>query len=138
MTNRFIFDARISERKIQGVIEDVLYGRTAADVEQTGWGQPLEIDESYLGPRRVRGPAQTRSRRQDARHRTAHVNGIESFWSYTKFRFIKLRGVRPKFFFLHLKESEWRWRDSGRGCVGNSRPRNHRFDNLFSCSKTSA
>ena len=61
-----------------------------------------------------------------------HVNGIESFWSYAKFRFIKLRGVRPKFFFLHLKESEWR------GCVGNSRPRNHRFDNLFSCSKTSA
>ncbi len=38
-----------------------------------------------------------------------HVNGIESFWSYAKFRFIKLRGVRREFFFLHLKESEWRW-----------------------------
>ena len=47
-----------------------------------------------------------------------HVNGIESFWSYAKFRFIKLRGVRPEFFFLHLKESEWRW--------------NHRRDNLAS------
>ena len=47
-----------------------------------------------------------------------HVNGIESFWSYTKFRFIKLRGVRREFFLLHLKESEWRW--------------NHRKDNLFS------
>ena len=23
-----------------------------------------------------------------------HVNGIESFWSYAKFRFLKLRGVR--------------------------------------------
>jgi len=47
-----------------------------------------------------------------------HVNGIESFWSYAKFRFVKLRGVRPEFFFLHLKESEWRW--------------NHRHDILFS------
>ena len=46
-----------------------------------------------------------------------HVNGIESFWSYAKFRFVKLRGVRPEFFFLHLKESEWRW--------------NHRTDNLY-------
>jgi transposase len=45
-------------------------------------------------------------------------NGIESFWSYAKFRFVKLRGVRPEFFFLHLKESEWRWRDSGRGLRG--------------------
>jgi len=46
-----------------------------------------------------------------------HVNGIESFWSYAKFRFTKLRGVRPHFFFLHLKESEWRW--------------NHRRDKLL-------
>ena len=30
-----------------------------------------------------------------------HVNGIESFWSYAKFRFIKLRGVRPEFFFQY-------------------------------------
>lgn len=38
-----------------------------------------------------------------------HVNGIESFWSYAKFRMIKLRGVRLDKFFLHLKECEWRW-----------------------------
>ncbi len=47
-----------------------------------------------------------------------HVNGIESFWSFAKFRFTKLRGVRKEFFLLHLKESEWRW--------------NHRRDNLSS------
>ena len=28
-----------------------------------------------------------------------------------------LRGIRPQYFFLHLKESEWRW--------------NHRHDNLY-------
>ena len=37
-----------------------------------------------------------------------HVNGIESFWSYAKFRFLKLRGVRKDRFLLHLKECEWR------------------------------
>ena len=41
-----------------------------------------------------------------------HVNGIESFWSFTK-----LRGIRAEYFFLHLKASEWRW--------------NHRPDNLY-------
>ena len=46
-----------------------------------------------------------------------HVNGIESFWSCTKLRLAKLRGIRAHYFFLHLKESEWRW--------------NHRHDNLY-------
>ena len=46
-----------------------------------------------------------------------HVNGIESFWSFTKLRLAKLRGIRNEYFFLHLKESEWRW--------------NHRHDNLY-------
>ena len=46
-----------------------------------------------------------------------HVNGIESFWSFTKLRLAKLRGLRAQYFFLYLKESEWRW--------------NHRHDNLY-------
>ncbi len=54
-------------------------------------------------------------RNQFARGRN-HVNGIESFWSFTKLRLAKLRGIRAHYFFLHLKESEWRW--------------NHRHDNL--------
>ena len=47
-----------------------------------------------------------------------HVNGIESFWSFTKLRLAKLRGIRPNSFILHLKESEWRF--------------NHRHDCLYS------
>ena len=46
-----------------------------------------------------------------------HVNGIESFWSFTKLRLAKLRGIRAHYFFLHLKESERRW--------------NHRHDILY-------
>ncbi len=46
-----------------------------------------------------------------------HVNGIESFWSFTKLRLAKLHGLRPICFPLHLQESEWRF--------------NHRQDNLY-------
>ena len=38
-----------------------------------------------------------------------HINGIESFWSFTKRRLAKFNGTR-KNFELHLKECEWRWR----------------------------
>ncbi len=37
-----------------------------------------------------------------------HINGIESFWSFTKRRLKKFNGVKPNFH-LHLKECEWRW-----------------------------
>ena len=38
-----------------------------------------------------------------------HINGIESFWSYTKRRLSKFNGLSDKVFHLHLKESEFRW-----------------------------
>jgi transposase len=37
-----------------------------------------------------------------------HINGIESFWSFTKRRLTKFNGCK-KNFDLHLKECEWRW-----------------------------
>jgi len=36
-----------------------------------------------------------------------HINGIESFWSFTKRRLTKFNGVKSTFN-LHLKECEWR------------------------------
>lgn len=38
-----------------------------------------------------------------------HVNGIESFWSYTKRRLLKFNGIRKSEFLWHLKESQFRW-----------------------------
>jgi transposase len=38
-----------------------------------------------------------------------HINGIESFWSFTKARLLKMKGVRKVKFLPHLKESEFRW-----------------------------
>jgi transposase len=39
----------------------------------------------------------------------AHINGIESFWSYAKRRMAKFNGLSDEGFHLHLKESEFRW-----------------------------
>lgn len=39
----------------------------------------------------------------------AHVNGIESFWSFAKRRLAKFNGVASHKFHIYLKESEFRW-----------------------------
>lgn len=39
----------------------------------------------------------------------AHVNGIENFWGIAKTRLSKFRGIRKDKFYLHLKETEYRF-----------------------------
>jgi len=38
-----------------------------------------------------------------------HINGIESFWSFTKHRLAKFKGVKVNLD-LYLEEYEWRWK----------------------------
>lgn len=47
----------------------------------------------------------------------SHINGIESFWAYAKLRLSKMKGIRKEMFYLHLKETEFRF--------------NHRRDNVY-------
>ncbi|PJK10870.1 hypothetical protein CO614_08815 [Lysobacteraceae bacterium NML120232] len=47
----------------------------------------------------------------------SHINGIESFWAYAKLRLSKMKGIRKNMFYLHLKETGFRF--------------NHRRDNLY-------
>ena len=39
----------------------------------------------------------------------AHINGMESFWSYAKRRLNKFNGIKDQYFDLHLKETEYRF-----------------------------
>jgi transposase len=48
---------------------------------------------------------------------TAHINGIEGFWGLAKTRLVKFKGMSPSTFYLHLKESEFRF--------------NHRDEDLY-------
>jgi transposase len=121
MTNRYIFDARISERKFKELLKLFCGDVGQPIIKGQALSQTTVYTDSWLGydglllsgykHRRVY------HRENDFARGKNPVNGIECFWSYAMFRFIKLRGFRPEFFFLHLKKSEWRW--------------NYRFDNLF-------
>lgn len=39
----------------------------------------------------------------------SHINGIENFWGIAKVRLSKFRGIHKSHFYLHLKESEFRF-----------------------------
>lgn len=60
-----------------------------------GYDRHLRINKAYGRPTRFS-------------ENGVHINGIESFWSFTKRRLAKFNGV-TKNFDLHLKECEWRW-----------------------------
>ena len=47
----------------------------------------------------------------------SHIHGMESFWAYAKLRLSKMKGIRKEMFYLHLKETEFRF--------------NHRRDNVY-------
>lgn len=38
-----------------------------------------------------------------------HINGIESFWSFTKRRLSQFNGIKKEYFYYYLKESEFRY-----------------------------
>ena len=40
---------------------------------------------------------------------SSHINGIEGFWGYAKNRLSKFKGMHKNNFYLHLKESEFRF-----------------------------
>jgi transposase-like protein len=39
----------------------------------------------------------------------SHINGIEGFWGFSKTRMSKYRGIDKKYFYLYLKECEFRY-----------------------------
>ena len=47
----------------------------------------------------------------------SHINGLESFWSFSKRRLSQFNGLSSHTFFLHLKETEFRF--------------NHRHEDLY-------
>jgi transposase len=84
----------------------VMRGRVTPDavVHSDGWrGYDGLVDVGYAKHFRVH-----HGRNEFARG-TAHVNGIESFWSHAKRRLQKFNGVPARTFYLHLKECEYRF-----------------------------
>ena len=45
----------------------------------------------------------------------SHINGIENFWGFAKFRLAKFRGIKRENFVFHLKETEFRYNTKNLG-----------------------
>ena len=95
----------------KATLQAVIKGKVAVDsvIYSDGWrGYNGLVDVGYSRHFRVRHGAN-----EFARDGHCHINGIESFWSFTKRRLAKFNGVKANFE-LHLKECEWRWKkDAG-------------------------
>ncbi|MDE3015340.1 MAG: IS1595 family transposase [Pseudomonadota bacterium] len=97
----------------KSTLQAIIRGKVAAEsvVNSDGWrGYNGLVDIGY-GHFRV-----DHGKDEFARGHT-HVNGIEGFWGIAKVRLAKFRGMAKSTFYLHLKETEFRY--------------NHRNDNIY-------
>ncbi len=98
----------------KATLQGVIRGHIAPDtvIHSDGWrGYDGLVDIGFDKHFRVNHSANEFARGE------YHINGIESFWSYAKRRLQKFNGVAKHTFYLHLKETEFRF--------------NHRRDNLY-------
>ena len=86
-------------------LQSIILGKVALEtvIHSDGWrGYNGLVDVGYNKHFRVNHS------QEYSLGRGQHINGIESFWSFTKRRLAKFNGVQ-RYFDLHLKECEWRW-----------------------------
>lgn len=89
-------------------LQKVIRGKVSPEriVVTDGWrGYDGLVDVGFDKHLRIKKHTSKGSRFVDG---PVHINGIESFWSYTKRRLARFNGVKVNFE-LHLKEREWRW-----------------------------
>ncbi len=90
----------------KATLQSIIRGRVAPEavIHSDGWrGYDGLVDVGYAKHFRVAHGANEFARG------TAHINGIESFWSFAKRRLQKFNGIPAHTFYLHLKECEWRF-----------------------------
>lgn len=98
----------------KATLQKVIRGRVSLNsvIHSDGWiGYDGLVDVGYSKHFRVKHHKEEFARRDN------HINGIESFWGYAKHRLAQFKGVPKRTFYLHLKESEFRF--------------NHRRCNLY-------
>jgi transposase-like protein len=87
-------------------LQKVIRGKVSLDsvIHTDGWvGYDGLVDVGYAKHFRVR------HRDNQFAERDNHINGIESFWSFAKHRLAQFKGVPRHTFYLHLKETEFRF-----------------------------
>ncbi len=95
----------------KATLQAIIRGRVAPEavIHSDGWrGYDGLVDVGYAKHFRVNHG------QSEFVRGTAHVNGIESFWSYAKRRLQKFNGVPARTFYLHLKGCEYRFNNRNR------------------------
>lgn len=94
----------------KATLQAIIRGKIAPEtvINSDGWRGYNGLVELGYGHVKV-----NHSRREFARGST-HINGIEGFWGLAKVRLTKFKGLAKSTFYLHLKETEWRF--NNRGC----------------------
>ena len=90
----------------KATLQAVIRGRVSLDsvINSDGWrGYNGLVDVGYEKHLRVEHGANEFVRGK------AHINGIEGFWGFAKVRMAKFRGMNKSTFYLHLKETEFRY-----------------------------
>ena len=90
----------------KAALQRVIRGHVGIEsvIHTDGWrGYNGLVDLGYAKHLRVHHNA------NEFANETSHINGIESFWGFAKNRLIPFKGVRRNKFYLHLKESEFRF-----------------------------
>ena len=98
----------------KATLQQVIRSKVALDsiIHSDGWrGYHGLVDVGYAKNLRVNHGSNEFANDQ------SHINGIESFWAYAKLRLAKMKGIQRHMFYLHLKETEFRF--------------NHRRDNIY-------
>ena len=79
--------------------------RSVSIVHSDGWGgYDGLVDLGYRKHYRV-----NHGQNEFSKGRGININGIENFWGLAKVRLAKFRGIHRQTFYLHLKESEFRF-----------------------------
>ena len=77
--------------------------RSGSDIYTDGW-RPYDALAIYgYNHKRVN------HQKNEFAHGDIHINGVESFWSWTKRRLSKFNGIPESLFGANLLESEWRF-----------------------------
>lgn len=91
-----------SRAKIMPIIRSTV--RSGADIYTDGWRSYDALAVYGFNHKKV-----NHAKDEFVRDGDIHVNGIESFWSFTKRRLNKFNGVPKSLFPTYLLESEWRF-----------------------------
>jgi len=90
-----------SQAEILPIIRQTV--KSGADIYTDGWRSYDALAIYGYNHKKVN------HQKNDFAHQDIHINGVESFWSWTKRRLAKFNGVPKLLFGANLLESEWRF-----------------------------